>query len=32
MTSVFAKCFIDNRAKFRVGSHEIALVITDREE
>lgn len=23
---------IDNRSKFRVGSHEIALVITDREE
>jgi len=24
--------FIDNRSKFRVGSHEIALVITDRDE
>jgi S-DNA-T family DNA segregation ATPase FtsK/SpoIIIE len=24
--------FIDNRAKFRVGSHEIALVITDRDD
>ena len=24
--------FIDNRSKFRVGSHEIALVITDRED
>lgn len=23
---------IDNRSKFRVGSHEIALVITDRDE
>ena len=24
--------FIDNRSKFRVGSHEIALVITERDE
>lgn len=24
--------FVDNRSKFRVGSHEIALVITDRED
>ena len=24
--------FIDNRSKFRVGSHEITLVITDRDE
>lgn len=24
--------FIDNRSKFRVGSHEIALVVTDRDE
>ncbi len=26
------EAFIDNRSKFRVGSHEIALVITDRDE